>query len=200
MATPVSPPLGRYGDPCFGAAKRCRAPKFCLCCRQGNGTPFGSSLNSVSGRLCETYLFTPLACVKLFIYPLGLTLKCMRRVSSAGSAPHSGARVVHRGAALAAPKKNARGGRTLWGLDTAVSQGWGAPLHTCFGGGGRKSISWFTRKLKGGEKIAIHPAIFSERVCVHRCRGAPLCYMLKPHERDDARSSPRCRLPRRGTY
>ena len=68
----------------------------------------------------------------------------MRSVSSAGSAPHSGARVVHRGAALAAPKKNARGGRTLWGLDTAVSPGWGAPLHTCFGGGGRKSISWLT--------------------------------------------------------
>ena len=61
---------------------------------------------------------------------------------------------AHRGAALAAPKKNARGGRTLWGLDTAVSPGWGAPLHTCFGGGGRKSISWLTcNQLLRGVKI-----------------------------------------------
>ena len=29
----------------------------------------------------------------------------------------------------------------MWFLDTDVSPGWGAPLHTCFGGGGRKSFN-----------------------------------------------------------
>ena len=45
-------------------------------------------------------------------------------------------------AALAAPKKKMQeGGAHFWGLDTAISRGGGgAPLHTCFGGGGRKSI------------------------------------------------------------
>ena len=53
-----------------------------------------------------------------------------------------------------AEEKCEGGGRTLWGLDTAVSPGWGAPLHTCFGGGGRKSISWLTcNQLLRGVKI-----------------------------------------------
>ena len=41
-------PLGRYGDPCFGAAKRRRAK--ILRVQQGNGTIW---LNSVSTRLCR---------------------------------------------------------------------------------------------------------------------------------------------------
>ena len=57
---PCFAPLGRYGDPCFGAAKRRRAPKFCLCCRQGNGTIWLKP-QLCERRLCETYLFTPLA-------------------------------------------------------------------------------------------------------------------------------------------
>ena len=56
METPVSAPRS-------GAARQ----NFACAAGREMG-PFGSSLNSVSGRLCETYLFTPLAL---------LTLKCM---------------------------------------------------------------------------------------------------------------------------
>ena len=43
----------------------------------------------------------------------------------------------------------ALGGGTFRGADMAVSARGGTPLHTCFGGGGRRTISRRTRTLVG---------------------------------------------------